>query len=705
MRPLGNCTSSAGNPTICSTGPSSTRTRCYWAEPVDKDVHDAVAWARGRTGWKVYAPVGGWVLPERGEWRFLEEIVPEIDDIAPGEAGDFVAVGEHLSAGLDATVFESVGLPVYDSLLEDGYLAEQLQAPGEPMSIRIHGGADIGAAVAPDAVTVPVPLVLRSHNPASVVPVRAGQDIVLAWEPSEDPDDEVFMLLDNRQSGFLWNVGDSGMANVSTVLRGGNTELHDDAFLILGRTRTTWVRLPEGRLQVRASTYQWLYLRHVRAYEIEPRLWPVDETTKVRFTAWDGDAGGVEIDAGPGVTVSNVRAIDRGAAQVVADVTVAPGSATGPRDVTVTVDGAPVASARGGAWVVEELPAAGDCASALDEEVPDGAYFATLDGLESGVFDGSSCDIGDPEGPEQAIPVSLVAGQRLDARLLTDGFGATMYIATGCGQPPASRCSDFPTFTFGADLSYTALQDEAVVLVVDSFAQAPGRAQYAVDLRRADPVAVVVVPDYVAAGTSQELRLFGIGAGFSAETASAAWGEGVAVRDVRVDDGVAVVAVEVDAAARGLRTLTAEREDGAVEVPGALSIRGLLPAPLCEVAAQSEPLVSGVYVGSSASGNSEILVPDLCPDASVGEEAVHRVDLEPGQTLQALVEAPDFDSVLYLLPACGEQAVRCSDFGQTGEAEFLEWTAPAEGASVLLVVDGLDEFDQGDYTLHVRVLD
>ncbi len=493
---------------------------------------------------------------------------------------------------------------------------------------------------------------------------------------------------------------------MSDVLRAGNTELVEDAFLVLGRRKTTWAQLTEGRLQVRATTYQWLYLRRVGAYDIEPRLWPVGETTKVTFTAWDGPTGdAVEIDAGPGVTITNPRAIGRGAVRVVADVRVAAGAATGPRDVRIAVDGVDAASARGGAWVVDSLPAAGDCESALDEEVADGAWFATLDGLVSGAFDASSCDIGDPGGPEQAIPVELAAGQTLTARLITDAFGATMYIARGCGEPAATACSDFPTFSFGADLSYTATTAETVLLVVDSFPAEPGRARYAVDIRRSEPVEIVVSPDWVAAGTSATVVVTGIGDGFVEETAAVAFGDGVEVRSLVLDDDTALVGIEVADDAGGTRSITATLGGGEVVRQGALSIRSRLPQPTCQAATQAEPIGTGIYVGSSASGNSDLRVPDLCPDATVGEEVVHRVDLQPGQTLQALVTGVAFDAVLYLLTDCDEQAVACSDFGRGPVTEFLEWTAPSEAISVYLVVDGLDEFDQGDYTLHVRVLE
>jgi hypothetical protein len=676
----------------------------FWAEPVEKDVHDAVAWTRANVGWEVYAPVGGWVLPPQDEWRFTEEINPDIDDVVLAHAGDAVAVGEYVSAGLDATVFETLSLPVYDSLLEDGYLAEELQPRGEAMDIRIDGGDDIGAALLPDAVTVPEPIVVTSHNPASILPVRAGRDIVVTWEATPDPDDEVFILLDNRASGFLWNVGDRGSANVSDVLRAGNTELVSDAFLVMGRRKTSWAQLPEGRLQVRATTYQWLYLRTVRAYEIEPRIWPVGETTKVTFTAWDAAAGEVEISAGPGVQVANVRTIDRGAAQVVADVVVGPDAPTGPRDVRISVGGETVASARGGAWVAAPLEGAGDCESALDEEVTDGAWFATLDGLEDGVFDGSSCDIGNPGGAEQAIPVELSAGQTLHAQLLTDGFGATMYVASNCGGATISDCTDFPTFSFGADLRYTATQTESVVLVVDAFQSDTGRAQYAVDIRRTDPVALVIEPNSVPAGATTAMTVTGVGTEFGPDTAAVSFGDGITAEVLEIVDGVARVHVAVDVDASGLRALTATTVDGVVELEGALRVEPRLPQLTCEAAAQGEAIGAGVYVGSSASGNSTILVPDLCPDATIGDEVVHRVDLESGQTLQALVTDVEFDAVLYVLVDCDEEAVACSDFAVGPATEFLEWTAPADGATILLVVDGLDDVDQGEYTLHVRVL-
>lgn len=675
----------------------------FWPEPVEKDVHDAVAWARSRTAWDVYAPVGGWTVPELGFWDFDNVVSPTVDDIQGAHAGDSVTVGEFVSAGLDGPVFEDLGISVYDSLLEDGYLAEQMQPMGEAMDIRIDGGDDIGAFLAADAVVVPEPIVLTSHDPSAIVPIRAGRDIVVQWEISEDPDDDFFILLDNAINGFLWNIGDGGEANISEILEGGSFELEEDAFLILGRRTTSWVQLPEGRLQVRASTYQWLYLRHVGAYEIEPRIWPAGQTTKVRFTAWDGDAtGALTVDAGDGVEIANIRAIDRGNAEVVADVTVQEGVMTGPRNVQILSEGQPIANARGGAWIVEPLDAAGDCESALDEEVPDGAWFATLDGQESGVFDGSECAIGDPTGPEQGIPVELEAGQTLHARLITEGFGATMYVVPECGAITLGGCTEFPTFSFGAELRYTATEAETAILVVDAFVQEPGRARYAVDIRRDDPTSLVVTPDQVAAGVSTEVRVHSVGAPFG-DDAALDFGDGVTITELTVDGGQARATLEVAAEASGTRSLTATLSDGQATVADALSIRGTLPQLDCPTALDSEAVGPGAYVGSSASGFTESESPELCPDASVGEEVFHKVDLGPGETLQALVETPGFNSVLYILVECGDDAVRCSDFGFTGTSEFVSWTAPAEGASVLLVVDGVDEFDQGDYTLHVRV--
>ena len=677
-------------------------------------VEDAVGLLAQTEGWDVFLPFGYALVPALGEWEMLEE-APRPDELGLMDAGLFVNAGEHITANVDGILLEEEGARIYDMLLELGAEAAAQQDPAAPMDLVIDGGEDIAGGVFPGGVTLPPLVEVTSHDPMFPVPLRYGRPLVLEWVPSEEAGDSMLITVEGEEQEVLWHTEDDGVADLSELLEESGVVLGERPAIVLTRLRQREVQLPEGRLKVVTTTRQWLYPNPVGPYTVEPRLWPTGATTVVEIASWDapfevGEAP--RVDLGEGIEVESARVLDEEGHRLELTLRIPLDTPSGPRGVSLGgTPEAPVLEIAEAAWVVASLAQAGDCQSALDEgPVADGAYTATTDGLGPSAFEAGVCELGNPNGSEQAIPVSLVAGQTLTARLSTTELFGVMYLADSCEALDSPfACEHALTTRWPLELVYTAEADEEVLLVVDHYAVDDTPGEYAIDIQRSEPAPFTIYPPLVTSSGSEELELLSLSGPFDPETFTVDFGEGITVVGVEVDEfepefAFATIEVDNDAAA-GLRDVTAQVGDQSLTALEAFEVQPFLNSPgTCEGADSNRVLTPGFYEGLTLLGGRDTVSPEDCLGQTAdGMESIFRVDLEAGETLRAAARMRDGDVVLYAVEACGEPTRVCADNAGPGQAEVVEWVGPDRPSTVYLVVDGFNFDDGGIFDLQIEI--
>jgi hypothetical protein len=246
---------------------------------------------------------------------------------------------------------------------------------------------------------------------------------------------------------------------------------------------------------------------------------------------------------------------------------------------------------------------------------------------------------------------------------------------------------------------------EDVMLVVDSTSfEFLDPAPYAIDIRRSPPAAFVADPREVSTGNIT-IYLAAVETVWTAGT-TVDFGTGFAVTDVRLDgDGLGAevdITIEWDVPP-GPRDGTVTTSVGTFPASNALVVRPYLYSDSCGLADGVDPLVTGPYEGATLWLGGANISPEPCALGADGPEQIFRVVLGPGETLEATVDMPGFDPVLYIVPSCEEPPLACSDQGSDSDPEYLSWVAPAEGATVYLIIDGVASVDEGEFTLEIEM--
>ncbi|MCO4771178.1 MAG: hypothetical protein KDA24_14185 [Deltaproteobacteria bacterium] len=673
------------------------------------DAEDAVG-RLSLSGAGVWTTDAFWPLPniDEGSSFIDEDLIVDLATTQTLDAGLWMAAGDVLTAGHVDLVEEATGLHTYEQGLEYGAEAAELQSPGEALTVTWDGGPDVAPVELEDALFLPVPPALSSVDPMHPLPLRAGEDLVLGWT-AEDPSSSVVITAYGPDGGQVLRVPDDEGDVVFTWEE--LAPLGGDASFAVARLRTDDVATPQGVLTVRGVARQYLYGERVGAWSLDVPTWPVGVATDVQLAWWDGAlTPAATLDAGPDVTFTGLASADTTANRVTAQVSVAAEASTGPRTLTVTDSAGSFVATEAG-WVVAELPHAGLCEDAVDEgDVLDGAYLSADGGLIDSPFDTSEC-ADTPSGRDQAIPVSLQAGERLTARLRHSGFGATMYLVGGCDDTNAAfPCVAAPNVGPEVELVYQALSDEDLLLVVDS-RMGPDAlsADFVVDIRRDGPFPFSLDTDFFSLGAPlTDVPVWSTSGDWTQGDLSFDFGPDITVSDVTVPGGTADYA-EVDltvdnAAAVGSRPVSITTTAlGTVSMPDALDVGDFIYSSTCSSA--DFPVLPGTYQGSTSFAAWGETSGETCLSSTAGSEALLRVDLLPGETLFATANTPGWDGVLYVLESCDPTAfaLSCTDADVSSGTEYLQWTGPAAGGTVWLVLDGVDVADEGEFELTLEV--
>ncbi|MFT6817685.1 MAG: hypothetical protein ACJATT_001492 [Myxococcota bacterium] len=625
------------------------------------------------------------------------------------DAGFSIAADYELAAYRLDVLAEETGFVTYSQAREEYIDVAQVLPLDTPMDITAPGGPDIAAFTLPDALSIPEAPVMLGLDPLRTLPIRAGQDLVLQWEGSENANDKVHVAYENEDGGVVWAFAN----DITTLLIPAERLLLEDEHTAISvvRTRSTQNETVDGLITVQAASHQFLVPEWVGSWGISPRRWPVGQTLDVTVSSWDVplDLNTLTLDLGDGITVDAIRADDLTSNRFVVTLTIGDDATSGIRDVVIR-DATNTLQTTRSAWVTHELIHTGTCED-VDAEGPiaDGTWSGTDGGLSDGPWDTNACAVA-PVGRSQPIPVALQAGERLDARLFhTTNFNAILYLATACDGGPVDTCSVAPRTRPDVTLYYEAAQDEVRYLVVDS-ADTSVAEDFAfdVDIRRTGPFPFVLRPNRFDRGVDPEITVICTVDPCDWTTSNPVFGvSGLLTIDAQtiVDDSTALLTVNSlghGNATAGQFDVTVTTDAGVASAADALTIEPFVFSDTCLLADSNPPLVPGRTDGTTAFDNNTGLTPFPCMEEGIGPESVHRVTIPGGHTLRATVES-EFDSLLYAVSACPGEVVSCADRGGIGATEFIEWVAPADGANVYLVVDGFDFNDSGLYTLDVEI--
>ncbi len=679
--------------------------------------HGFVDWLPLTTG------QGAWPLPALDDLVYFEmgsDVTIPPESLRTLDAGPYVALGDDLVAHVQEEVVDEFGVSLYGSSLESATEVAYRSRPDVPLDLEIPGGVDVAPALVPGAVSLPPPVELVSHDPSLLVRLRPGKALPLRWVPGESGD-TILVMVRGEVEGVVTQIPDSGEIELAHLLDQPDVlALGPWPELSLTRLRQREVQLPEGRVRVLATSRQLLFGRLAPAWDMWPRALMPGQQGEVNIGSWEQplDPEGVWLDLGPQVTIEELRLDDPSRQVVQATVRVAADARPGKLPLRLgDVAGEAIIDAPEAGWIVVELPNGGDCETATDEGLLDDGSYVSLDmGLSSGGFDTSSCAAGDPGGGDQAIPLRLSAGQTLDARYTGGFWAAALYLARGCDDPaPVRACSQAPAPFYPVRLSFTALQDEDVLLVVDAYTffiedLVMPRADWIIDIERSEPAPFVLTPREALAGEATSLSLHLVGRSFEpgAEVTLAFDGPAAVAELVVPPEGGSVAQVEVVLPADadpGWETATLHLGGEELLAPRALERVGAIrTAPSCEEALVAAPLPPGRYRGDNGPGPVDDVSPDRClGDLAEGPETIVPVDLGPAETLTASARMDDGDVVLYVVADCGDAALSCADAGATGEWEALTWSAPGAGARVYVVVDAYDPDESAPFELRLEV--
>ena len=408
---------------------------------------------------------------------------------------------------------------------------------------------------------------------------------------------------------------------------------------------------------------------------------------------------GITLDLGDGVQVGGMR-LDTSRQILRALVRVDQGARTGPRLVRIQQHGETILQLHNQVFVADDLPTSGRCADVLLEPaVADGTWLGSLDNLPPLLTTGD-CTFGELHGGAQAVPVNLLAGQRVEAELIDRNFLGLLYVLHTCDPMGPGTCVRPITYQQATELEYTALVDEQVLLVVASPDPEPGQ-QFALNIERSDAEPwVMVAPDRIGVLTNQRFTVRSTRGPVAADPQLEIGG--VAAQEVLVsDDGLQI---------SGVITLP-DGQPSAEPITGSLADGQRLTAP---AAARTRVFSVGLecgtglnhgagsWTGETSFGDLSNDGPAVCDAPAFGIAQTLRIDLEPGQTLQASAKLLDADAVLYLLRDCDDlQGLTCSDVGSDSDWEYVRYTAPNEPTTVYLVVDSAENLNGDSFLLEL----
>ena len=631
------------------------------------------------------------------------------DDPITLDAGFSIAADYELAAYRLDLLAEETGFVAYSQSREEYIDVAQILPLDTPMDVTAPGGPDIAAFTLPDALSIPEAPVLLGFDPLRTLPIRAGQDLVLEWEASDNDDDAVHVSYENENGGMVWAFAN----DVTSMLIPADRFLINDQTtgVSVVRTRTTHNETEDGLITVQAASHQFLVPEWVGSWGISPRHWPIGQTIDVTVSSWDVplDINTLDLDLGEGITVDAIRADDLTSNRFVVTLTLEGDAISGIRDIVITDANNTIQTTRS-AWVTRELVHTGTCED-VDAEGPiaDGTWSGTDGALSDGPWDTETCSTV-PIGRAQPIPVALLAGERLDVRLFHEAdFSAILYLANDCDGGPVDTCSIAPEAQPDVTLHYEPTEDEVRYLVVDSAdIDQTGDFAFDVDIRRTGPFPLVLTPNYYSVGADPELTV-------TCTVEPCAWTTSNPVFSVSgsititaqtiVDDTTALVTLNSRGQGNvgaGSFDLTVTTDAGSAIAPDALTIEPFVYSDSCSFADTNPPLVPGRTSGATGFDTNTGLTAFPCTQDGFGPEGIHRVIIPGGHTLRASVES-SFDSQLYAVNSCPGAVVTCADLGASGTTEYVEWVAPADGAELYLVVDGFDSDDSGTYILDVEI--
>jgi hypothetical protein len=205
---------------------------------------------------------------------------------------------------------------------------------------------------------------------------------------------------------------------------------------------------------------------------------------------------------------------------------------------------------------------------------------------------------------------------------------------------------------------------------------------------------IVIDPPYGQAGDTVGVEIAWFRESLSAGL-TVDFGEGVVAGAVTPDPSDihrATVQLQVlPEAAPGGRDVVLTTAAGTTEtLLGGFAVLDLLPSDDCAGAEAEAPLETGVYHSTTVGLTDDLNSGYACLTWSLnGADAIYRVEMEPNDTLIALLDMPaPGDGALALLSTCGDpaSAVACADAGVLGDPEALAYTSTS-GGTYYLVID------------------
>ena len=685
-------------------------------ELVESSVIDPMGWIARVEGYDVFSADDYWAYPIAGDQDGADADNPVelASDPVYANAGDFLVLssgeGEGLVANLRTDILEEdPEVFLYELSVEDAAEAAAMKSLEDPFSLLIDGGDDVTGWESQPVIEVPPPWEVTSPDPDQFFALYGQKDLAVTWTPTPSPDDEIILTLETFAQARSILIEDNGELDLDELLDRWQFVFAEGDSVSLSRITRQEIPTPSGVIEVYSARKIWIYPQLQTPYSITPDVFSVGQTTQAEMVWRPGDFGATpQLDLGPGVTIDNIQVIDTAREIARFDVTVAPDAATGRRVIEVTGDGGQQASLPGLAWVVDALPSAGICTDAVDEGfIEDGAYIASDGGLESGLFSTGGCPEGTADGREQAIPLQMLAGQKLRAWARNPEVPATLYVVGDCGDVNGLfACTSAPRKERLSSLEYTAIEDEQILLIVDAQASGGEDVPYLVEIERSAPAAFTFFPERIVAGVSSIIEVDSLEGDFDPDTTLFDLGPNVTVESTFIDGTYAELTVRLDANAPP-QTIPFEASAGGqiYQVEDALKGVGYVSGPAdCSAADTLGALGPGSYEGLTFVGGNGVSTPEPCLSTdALGQEAFLRVDLEPSQTLRARVRMLNQDPVIYLIDDCNSIANVCADNGGPDRSEYLEWTAPEQPTTVYLVVDGYDTVDSDVFFLELDI--
>jgi hypothetical protein len=655
---------------------------------------------------------GAFVVPAVGETSTpLPDLgIENLGDFISLDAGNALLIDEIIVLNAHDETIESDGVHLYETLVDDGVMLAEEMGEG-PLDLYISGGEDFAETTLPGAVRMPEPLEIINYNRDEIVPIRFGVPLRLEWVPSPAEDDTILVVVESFFDAVVLHVDDAlGAVDLTDVLT--FTELTPSAVETIAviRRRVQPVATRSGTVQISTHARQVLLPEPVGPTTVTPEVIDRDMRAEVKVAWWDGRfAEDSRFDFGPGIAVLGQR-IDRLRHVATIQLRIDADAPLGPRSIVVWDGDAVQHTITGQLYVADELPMAGTCLDAVEEEpITTGTWRGSLLGLEDSGYNIEPCLLDDFDGRDQAIPVRLQAGETLVARMVVEQSLYGLYLIRDCfDDAPVEWCYERSSPDETTEFVYTAFEDEDWLLVIDDsrFGEESKVLDYVVDIQILPAAPLLVDPQEVGAGSTPTFEVIATEGRFD-ETTTVVF-DGQPIEDFELLDAQTLsftTRIPDDAFSRWIPIEATLARGERVEVDRSAFIVPFRDPPTdCAGADDAPELRPGSYNSLSLLVDASIETPPQCLGGAEGPDAVYRVEVEGGQTVRFWVLANDFDPVIYLLESCDPvAAIDCVDNTSFADVEYLEWTAGPEPATVYFVVDGFGEFDAGTYFIDMEV--